>query len=378
MSLGERSISGCMKSLAATASAAAIAILALTSAPQALAVSANATRPADAQLQRALRKLVARRDGPPGVAVMLQRGKRASFSTAGVGEVGRRRRIAPSDHMRLASVAKAFSGAVVLSLVAEGKLSLDDTVGKWLPSLPSAWSAVTLRELLAHTSGIPDFSQTEAFGAALGKSLLLAPDFTPGSRYRYSNSDNIIAALIAAAAGHGSYEAELAQRVLAPLGLSGTSLPLGATMPKPYVHAYVVDPPKAPEDVSELFAAGWSWASGGVVSTPRDANAFVRAYVRGALTDAAAHAAQFTFLPCDLSLSHTLWHGLRAHGQYGRLHAVHRGERERHALDGRLGQRPDHAKGQRQAIRRTAQDLHARGVRRARLSARPENDQRVS
>jgi D-alanyl-D-alanine carboxypeptidase len=309
MSLGERSISGYRKSIATTA-LTALTILSLTPAPQALAASSNATRSADAKLQRALRELVARRDGPPGVAVVLQRGKRASFSTAGVSQVGQRRRIAPSDHMRLASVAKAFSGAVVLSLAAEGKLSLNDTVGKWLPSLPAAWSAVTLRELLSHTSGIPDFSQTEAFGVALSKSLLLAPapqtllafapaslDFTPGSRYRYSNSDNIIAALIAAAAGHSSYEAELAQRVFAPLGLSGTSLPASAAMPSPYVHAYVVDPPKAPEDVSELFAAGWSWASGGVVSTPRDANAFVRAYVRGALTDAATHAAQFTFTP---------------------------------------------------------------------------------
>jgi D-alanyl-D-alanine carboxypeptidase len=310
MSLGERPISGYVKSRAAAALTATLAILALTSSPPAHAASPGAARAADAQLQRALRELVARRDGPPGVAVVLQRGKRTSFHTVGVGEVGRRGRIAPSDHMRLASVAKAFSGAVALSLVAEGKLSLDDTIGKWLPGLPAAWSAVTLRELLAHTSGIPDFSQTEAFGAALGKSLLLAPapqallafapaslDYTPGSRYRYSNSDNIIAALIAAAAGHSSYEAELAQRVLAPLGLSGTSLPLGAAMPSPYVHAYVIDPPKAPEDVSELFAAGWSWASGGIVSTPRDANAFVRAYVRGALTDATTHAAQFTFVP---------------------------------------------------------------------------------
>src|ERR1700727_2812749 len=117
MSLGERSFSGYVKSIAVTALAAAIAILSLTSAPQALAIS-NATRSADAQLQHALRALVARRDGPPGVAVVLQRGKRASFSTAGVSDVGRRRRIAPSDHMRLASVAKAFSGAVVLSLAA--------------------------------------------------------------------------------------------------------------------------------------------------------------------------------------------------------------------------------------------------------------------
>lgn len=242
--------------------------------------------------------------------MVVQRGRRAMLHTAGVADVRTRRSIKLSDHMRLASVAKAFSGAVALSLVAEGKLSLSDTIAKWLPSLPAAWSAVTLRELLAHTSGIPDFSQTEAFGKALEKSLLLSPapeqllsfapadlEFAPGSRYRYSNSDNIIAALMAAAAGHSTYESELGQRVFVALGLASTSLLSDARLARPRINGYAIDPPKAPQDISEVFAAGWSWASGGIVSTPRDANAFVRAYVRGALTDAPTRAAQFTFVP---------------------------------------------------------------------------------
>lgn len=299
------------QTIAATLLSAALAgaFAVVPKATAAGAVSTRAARSADRQLQRAMLGLTARRDGPPGIAVVVQRGKRAVFRTAGVGNTTRGTRMKPSDHMRLASVSKAFSGAVTLSLVAEGKLSLGDTIGRWLPALPAAWSAVTVSQLLQHTSGIPDFSQTEAFGAALGKSLLVAPapeqllsyapavlDFTPGSRYRYSNSDNIIAALISAQAGHSSYVSELAKRVFTPLALTGTSLPSDARMPNPYVHAYDVDPPKAPEDISELFAAGWSWASGGIVSTPRDANTFIRAYARGALTDATIHAAQFTFL----------------------------------------------------------------------------------
>jgi D-alanyl-D-alanine carboxypeptidase len=62
------------------------------------------------------------------------------------------------------------------------------------------------------------------------------------------------------------------------------------------VHGYGVDPPSAPEDVTGLFAAGWTWASGGIVSTPRDANAFVRAYVRGATTNPTTRAQQFAFI----------------------------------------------------------------------------------
>ena len=63
------------------------------------------------------------------------------------------------------------------------------------------------------------------------------------------------------------------------------------------MHGYKAAPPQPPVDVTHEFAAGWAWASGGVVSTPRDANAFIRAYARGATTSPAAHRAQFTFRP---------------------------------------------------------------------------------
>ena len=212
--------------------------------------------------------------------------------------------------MRLASVAKAFSGAVALSLVADHTLSLTATVGKWLPRLPVAWSAVTLRQLLQHTSGIPDFSSNKAFQEALVKSLLMPPapegllsyvaheglEFTPGSQFRYSNSDNIVIALMIEAATGQSYETELRNRVFVPLGLTRTSLPRGARVPAPYIHGYEVDPPQTPKDITELFAAGWSWASGGIISTPADANRFVRAYVRGAATNRPTRAAQFKFV----------------------------------------------------------------------------------
>jgi D-alanyl-D-alanine carboxypeptidase len=212
--------------------------------------------------------------------------------------------------MRLASVAKAFSGAVALSLAAHDALSLSDSVGKWLPDLPRAWSKVTLRELLSHTSGIPDFSKTEAFREALLKSLLKAPPpkallsyagtrlkFRPGSKYQYSNSDSIVVGLMVEAATGRSYEDELRERVFGPFGLKHTSLPSGAGVPAPLMHGFAVDPPKRPEDVTRLFAAGWTWASGGIVSTPDDANTFIRAYVRGAATSPRIRKAQFEFRP---------------------------------------------------------------------------------
>lgn len=260
-------------------------------------------------LQRALERFVAHEGGPPGIVVVVARSESVDAHTAGFANLGSKRPIRVDDHMRLASVAKAFSGAAALALVARGQLSLGDTIGEWLPDLPQSWWPVTLAQLLNHTSGILDFSLEPAFIDALLASLEVAPpprkllafldgkppSFDPGTQYRYSNSDNIIVGLMVEAATGRPYEQVLQRRVYRPLRLTRTSLPSGPTMPRPYVRGYdVQDDP--PSDVSELFAAGWTWASGGVVSTPADATRFVRAYVSGALIDRKTRAAQFRFL----------------------------------------------------------------------------------
>ena len=262
---------------------------------------------ADAALDRALKKFVAMDGGPLGVIAMVQRGDELKAHSFGVAKAGDDHPPGADMHMRIASVAKAFSGAAALSLVDQGTLGLDDRIGKHLPDLPAAWADVTLRQLLGHTSGLPDFSQTEKFRTALRKSLLKAarppelldfikrkvPTFTPGSQYRYSNTDNVIVALMARAAISGSYNRALKEQVYDPLELTETSLPRGAEMPRRFIRGYDNDPSQTPpEDVSELVAAGWAWASGGVVSTPAELNRFIRGYVGGKLFGAQVQAQQ--------------------------------------------------------------------------------------
>jgi D-alanyl-D-alanine carboxypeptidase len=258
---------------------------------------------ADAALDRALKELVAMEGGPPGVIAVVQRGQHRKVHTFGVRNIKSGLPIRVDDRMRIASAAKAFSGAVALSLVSEGKLSLHDTIGERLPELPEAWWEVTLRQLLNHTSGIPDLINDPGVQKALQASPKKAPPpeellslmekvdllFDPGSEYRYSNSDNIVVALMVEAATGMSYEDQLRERVYKPLGLSKTSLPRGPNLRKPFIHGYSQDPP---EDVSEDLAAGWAWASGGIVSTPADLNAFIRGYVGGKLFDKRTQAKQ--------------------------------------------------------------------------------------
>src|SRR5262245_8034640 len=273
---------------------------------------ASAGNEDEGPLQRALERFVSSQGGPPGIIVVVTRGKSIDVHTAGVANLEHRRPIHIHDHMRLASVAKAFSGAAALSLVTSGQLTLNDTILKWLPELPQTWWPVTLAQLLQHTSGIPDFSDAPGFLPALIKSLqtppsplgLLAfvtgetPSFTPGTQYQYSNSDNIIVGLMIEAATSQPYEDVLKSLVYRPLKLKHTSLPNGSDLPQPYVRGYdvTVNPP---DDVSRIFAAGWAWASGGIVSTPADTTVFVRGYVGGALIDQHTRAAQFQFRPGD-------------------------------------------------------------------------------
>ena len=253
----------------------------------------------DAVLDRALDKLVAPGRGPPAPSRSSSVGTDVRAHTAGVADVQTTAKPRQTDHMRIASTAKAFSGAVALSLVAAGKLSLADTIGTHLAGqgLPPAWSGVTLGQALHHTSGLPDYSSSPTFGTQFAGDPKKQLDprriwtfvadqplhFAPGSSYEYSNTDNVIVALMAEAAAGQQYEQLLEEYVYRPLGLRQTSLPSGFELPRPYLHGYDVEPPNPPEDVSEAIGASGAWSSGGIVSTPDDLNAFGRAYAGATL-----------------------------------------------------------------------------------------------
>lgn len=267
------------------------------------------TRVSDAALSRALGALVAIPGGPPGAVAVVQRGRSTALYRAGVADLRTRRSIRASDHMRVASVSKAFSGAVALSLVDRGRLSLNDTIGKLLPWLPRAWWPVTLRQALNHTSGLPDYTASSAFQAAFVGALHATPPppwllasvagqrlvFRPGSRFAYSNSDNIVVGLMVQAVTGRSFEQELAGLVLRPLGLRQTSLPAGFRMPSPYLHGYDFPDPIR-DDVSSVASAAWLWTSGGIVSTPADLNRFVRGYVGRGLFSRRVQSQQLRFV----------------------------------------------------------------------------------
>jgi D-alanyl-D-alanine carboxypeptidase len=213
--------------------------------------------------------------------------------------------------MRIASIAKAFSGAVALHLVQECRLTLDDTIGRVLPGMPKAWSAVTVRELLNHTSGVPDYTKSEAFHKQAAEDPLgyVPPNqiinwvrrdplnFSPGSRYEYSNTDNIVVGLIAQQITHHSYGYLLSRYIFGPARLTQTSFPTRRiSLPAPFIHGYAVQPGKPPVDVTTFLSPSGAWASGAIVSTPFDLGAFIRADLGGRFFGPAQRRQQLRFV----------------------------------------------------------------------------------
>jgi D-alanyl-D-alanine carboxypeptidase len=259
-----------------------------------VASSATATRletAPDSRLQHRVESIVDSKGGPPGIAMLISRGRRKEFFSAGTAGGGLAP--APGLHFRIASVSKGFNAYLAAKLVGFG-LPFETTLGRWIPGTLPAGEAVTMRQLLQHTSGLPEYIRAPAFVEQLtaDPARYFAPteltafvrdeplEFAPGSRYHYSDTDNIAAALIMETATGSPYEKLLGQFVLGHLRMRDTSLPVTATMPRPFMHGYDVEPGKKPEDVSELINPAGAWASGGIVSTPLDLSYFVRSYAR--------------------------------------------------------------------------------------------------
>lgn len=247
----------------------------------------------NSELQKQLEAIVDSPAGPPGISMLVDRGPHTEYFSAGTADVGNGRPPTPFEAFRIASVAKGFNAYLAAKLIGNGALSLDTTLREKIPGILPAAEGVKLRELLQHTSGLADYIRAPAFveqfladPARYFSPIQLTEfvrdeplEFAPGSKYHYSDTDNVAAGLIEEEASGLSYEQLLQRRVFGPLKMRGSSLPNTVKMPRPFLHGYDVEPGKKPEDISELINPAGAWASGGIVSTPLDMARFVRRYV---------------------------------------------------------------------------------------------------
>ncbi|WP_329049316.1 beta-lactamase family protein [Amycolatopsis sp. NBC_01488] len=263
-----------------------VALLAATTAAPALA----ATSP----LQGALDTLTAQ-DGVPGTEAVVQDGSRTRVTRSGTGDVTTGKPFPRNGSFRAGSVTKSFVATVVLQLAGEGRVQLDAPVERYLPGLLPD-HRITVRQLLQHTSGLYeylrdfDLTDPEALrhrGAEPAELVAMAVRhpalFPPGTHWSYSNTNYIVAGMIAErVTGHELGE-EITRRITRPLGLADTYLPRRGDerLPAPHAVGYTAIGGKL-VDFSD-FDATIAWAAGGLVSTPADLDRFYGALLGGKL-----------------------------------------------------------------------------------------------
>jgi CubicO group peptidase (beta-lactamase class C family) len=176
----------------------------------------------------------------PGFAVLVQRGGKVLFRRGfGVRDLRSLARIDGRTNFRLASCSKQFTAMAVMLLVHDGKLRYDETLTQIFPEFPGYGKSITVRNLLNHTSGLPDYEELMAAVERTGP--IWSPEkqitdrevlqllekesqgkFAPGGQWEYSNSGYVLLGLIVARRSGQSFAEFLERRIFSPLAMDHT------------------------------------------------------------------------------------------------------------------------------------------------------------
>ncbi|MFF1295550.1 MULTISPECIES: serine hydrolase domain-containing protein [unclassified Streptomyces] len=250
------------------------------------------------------------KDGVPGVTATARTGHDVWATTAGVGNLKTDQPRSVHDRYRVGSITKTFVSTVLLQLEAEGRLSLDDKVAKWLPGTVRGnghdGRRITLRQLLNHTSGIFDYTADDGFVRTyflkdgffehrydtkapvdlVALAMTHKPDFAPGTSWNYSNTNYVLAGMVIEKVTGRPYGDEVRRRIVEPLSLNATSVPgTRVAVPGPSSRAYskLAETATGPTyDVTKLNPSLAS-SAGEMISDSSDLNRFYSALLRGKL-----------------------------------------------------------------------------------------------
>ncbi len=171
-------------------------------------------------------------DGPGVAVIVTQGGKTVYEGGRGLADVANKAPVTPATVFRIGSITKQFSAAVILQLVAEGKLSLDDPLSKFVPGYPAPGGAATVRQLLNHTvgvqsyTGIPGWMVEANTARAFTTTEMIAQfrdrpsPFQPGQDWSYNNSGYVLAGAVIEAVTGKPWHVAVAERFAGPLKLA--------------------------------------------------------------------------------------------------------------------------------------------------------------
>jgi len=229
--------------------------------------------------------------GVPGAIIgVWVKGYQPWRTTLGVSDLASRTPIKLNDKMRIGSITKTFMGTVFLQLVDEGKVNLDDPVFKYLPDVPNGKN-ITIRQIGTMQSGLFNYSDDDAFSKKMSVetnifwtpqqlieiSFQNKPNFLPGEKASYSNTNSILLGMIIEKLTGNSLQDEIRNRITDPLGMRQTTFATDGKMPNPYSQGYLYgtfSDPVVPEGTSPRNVTNnnpsWGWAAGAMISTLDD------------------------------------------------------------------------------------------------------------
>ncbi|MBV9382150.1 MAG: beta-lactamase family protein [Streptosporangiaceae bacterium] len=281
---------------------------AAAAAGSALRLPGSAATPQDPYARRQLQAITGQ--DVPGALAVIRTGTIQGWAAAGTADLETGRPPQRNDRFRIASITKTFVATVVLQLAAEGRIGLDDPVSRYLPGLLPYSSAIRIRDLLQHTSGLPDYHDYDGLDSAAAylarrydnpapyQSIALATAhpllFTPGTAWSYADTNYLVLGLAVQRVTGMPIAAEVTRRLIRPLGLTATSFPMGtAQICGTHLHGYMpADLPGRPfanitrpidftrETIDQTGAAG------AMISNGPDLLRFLRALLRGSLLPA--------------------------------------------------------------------------------------------
>ncbi|MGI5422928.1 serine hydrolase domain-containing protein [Actinomadura luteofluorescens] len=254
---------------------------------------------------------------------------RQSVAVSGTAELGTGRPVPSGGYFRMASTSKTLVAVVVLQLEAEGRVSLDDGVERWLPGAVrengNDGRRITIRQLLQHTSGVhddlPGYTTPGEYyrqrydvhepEELVARAMAHAPDFPPGEGWGYSNTGYVLLDMVIEKVTGRRAHREIGDRVLRRAGMDQTRwLGTSPAVPRPHARAYQLFGPGSRVDVTDQVTVDYgnlSW-----VTTTRDENRLFRALMAGRLLPGRQLAEMKRTVPVSAEVER-LWPG----GRYG-------------------------------------------------------------
>jgi D-alanyl-D-alanine carboxypeptidase len=230
------------------------------------------------KIDRIAEQVMAQRGIPSASIAVVQKGKLAYTHAYGKAHLEPPKEATPEMRYSIGSVSKQFTAAAILLLQEQGKLSLNDMVGKYVPGLTRG-DEVTIRQILSHTSGYQDYWPEDYLMTTMMKpataQLIIDTwakkplDFEPGTKWQYSNTNFVIAGLIVEKVSGQKLMDFLGEHIFHPLGMKSVwnsdETKLTETDATPYIRAALGPLRLAPKE-----GRGWMFAAGELAMTPHD------------------------------------------------------------------------------------------------------------